>query len=122
VSWPGATVYPWTQFAQARQDTGAAEKSDALRALRRLIMAFRSHSKGRLARFKDKIEHQRMTKGELGEALRHKLLADGVLTLEGNMYFLNPDALGRVVGATYQKLKLREYNEQVRAYVSGINP
>jgi hypothetical protein len=30
------------------------------------------------------------------------------------MYFLNPTTLGQVVGATYQDLKLKRFNERVR--------
>ena len=83
-------------------------------------MAFRSHSKGRLARFQDKIEHARMTKGALGVEIRHRLMRDKVLSLEDGMYFLDSAALGRVVGATYQDLKLKRFNNKVRAYVSSL--
>jgi hypothetical protein len=120
VSWPGASVYPWTSFAAAFNGADGPDIGDTLRAIRRLMMAFRSHSKGRLARFEDKIEHRRITKGELGVAVRKQLLADGVLTLEGEMYFLDPNRLGQVVGATYQDLKMRRFNERVREYAKRI--
>jgi hypothetical protein len=87
---------------------------NALLRLRKLVMAFRSHSKGRLARFKGKIEHVRMTKGSLGVAIRDKLIKDRVLSLERDMYFLDPQALGAVVGASYQDLNQRRFNVSVR--------
>ena len=120
VVWPGASSYPWTHFAGTPDQVNGGGIDDALRSLRRLAMAFRSHSKGRLARYRDKIEHARMTKGALGVAVRQRLIADGVLTLEGKMYFLDSGALGRIVGAAYEDLKLKRFNEKVRQYVSSI--
>jgi hypothetical protein len=122
VSWPNAMVFPWSHFAGEPEGTNGADINNGLRALRRLVLAFRSHSKGRLARFQGKIEHARMTKGPIGVAVRKKLLSDKILSLEGDYYFLNPTALGRIVGATYQDVKLKRFNESVRNYVSTIRP
>ena len=120
VLWPGATAYPWTHFATLASE-GEGESADkALRGIRRLVLAFRSHSRGRLARFQDKIEHRRITKGALGEAIRGRMIRDGILSLEGNMYYLDSAMLGRVTGASYQDLKLRRINERFRAYASSI--
>lgn len=120
VFWPGANAYPWAGFgAEVLGDVGQSIDEE-LRALRRLVMAFRSHSKGRLARFQDKIEHARMTKGGVGIAIRERLLKDKILSREGNMYFLDPDALGRVTGATFYDLKLKRFNLRVQEYVASI--
>jgi len=120
VLWPAAMTYPWVQFAAVAGPAVPENIHDALLRLRKLVLAFRSHSKGRLARFKDKIEHARMTKGDLGVAIRRQLIKDGVLTLEGEMYFLNPNALGATVGATYRDLNFKQFNDRVRDYVSAI--
>ncbi len=48
-------------------------------------------------------------------------MRDGILSVEHDMYFLNPSALGAVVGATYQDLKLKRFNDQVRRYVATIH-
>lgn len=120
LSWPGVTAYPWTHFATFPNEGEGKAVDEALRRIRRLILAFRSHSKGRLARFKDKIEHRRITKGALGVALREQMLRDGILSLEGDMYFLDSSMLGRVAGVTYQDIQMRRFSEKVRAYVSSI--
>lgn len=120
VSWPDAKVYPWTPFASAGTEDPDPRMADAQRALRRLCISFRSHSKGRLARFKGKVEHFRMTKGTFGIALRERLLSDRVLSLEGPMYFLNPDLLGEVVGISFQDLKLKRYPPKSRDYLHTI--
>lgn len=120
VSWPGSNQYPWStfsvEFAEIHEDLGKK-----LQLFRRLIMAFRSHSKGRLARFKDKVEHFRMTKGPLGNAIRVHLMKDRIITLEGNMYFLDPDELGRRTGSSFQNIKMKNFNEQLKAYVGKMN-
>ena len=120
VTWPGSQAYPWNTYSMLQPKVYAPETTDALRALRRLVIAFRSHSKGQLARFKDKIEHARMSKGEVGKALRKKLLDDKVLMANGPMYFLDPKALGSMVGLSFQDAYLKNYGSQTLDYVQAV--
>lgn len=120
VSWPGNHVYPWTNFAAEGREDDDPRMADAQRALRRLCISFRSHSKGALARYIGKVEHFRMTKGHLGVALREKLLEDRVLSIAGTMYILDPDALGATVGVSFQDLKLKRYPAATKAYLSRL--
>lgn len=120
VSWPGVSSYPWVHFA-GEGTSDSADLDEALRNFRRLVLAFQSRSKGRLARFKDKIDHRRMTKGELGVKIRHRLIHDGILSLEGEWYFLDPEALGRIAGTYYQEIKLKTFSPLLRQYVSSIS-
>lgn len=120
VSWPDSKAYPWSSFVFQSPQGNDPATADALRVLRRLIMSFRSHSKGRLARFKDKIEHARMMKGPVGEALLRKLLQDKVLSLEPPMYFLEPNILGEKVGISFLDAKLKRYSRQAIEYVQGL--
>lgn len=117
VAWPDANNYPWTPFVSNGREDSDLRMADAQRALRRLCISFRSHSKGRLARFKGKVEHFRMTKGNLGCALRERLVVDKVLSLEGNMYFLDPNMLGQKVGISFQDLKMKHYSPASRTYL-----
>ncbi|WP_265288561.1 hypothetical protein [Verminephrobacter eiseniae] len=120
VAWPESKVYPWNPFASTGGEDPDPRMADAQRALRRLCISFRSHSKGRLARYKGKVEHFRMTKGNLGVALRERLVADNVLSLKGAMYFLEPDILGAQVGISFHDLKLKHYSPQSRAYLQSV--
>lgn len=120
VAWPGAQVYPWNGYSMQQPPIVAPETADALRALRRLVIAFRSHSKGQLARFKDKIDHARMSKGGVGEALREKLLKDKVLIVADHMYLLDPKALGNIVGLSFQDAKMKNYGVQTLEYVQAV--
>jgi hypothetical protein len=120
VSWPGVTSYPWTHFAGEGERPTTPGLDEALRGFRRLVMAFRSHSKGRLARYQGKVEHSRMTKGTQGVAIREQLLADGILTLEGKWYFLDPQRLGKIAGTAYQDLKVKSFSDELKRYVGSI--
>lgn len=120
VSWPGNSSYPWSKFVSEEKDDADPRMAEAQRALRRLCISFRSHSKGNLARYVGKLEHSRMTKGRLGEALRQKLLSDRVLRIDGAMYILDPDALGAKVGLGFQDIKVKRYSETANAYLSDL--
>src|SRR5207249_5773595 len=76
------------------------------RRLRRILTAFRSHSKGKLVRLAAKIDHLRMTKGTRGAGLVDQLVADKILTTfdAGKFYVLDPDRMGDVLGLDYQSL------------------
>ncbi|MFJ4289383.1 hypothetical protein ACIP1U_06245 [Cupriavidus sp. NPDC089707] len=120
VAWPDSKMYPWAMFSCTGSEDGDERMAEAQRVLRRLCISFRSHSKGRLARYKGKVEHFRMTKGSLGVALREKLLADEVLSLEGPMYFMDPDALGQQLGISFQDLKMKRYSPATLAYLREL--
>ncbi len=99
-SWPGVSSYPWTNFAADPTPIEDPRIDEALRRLRRFVVAFRSHSKGRLARYRGKIEHERMIKGT-GREILNLMLAEKILSLEGPMYFLNSDQLATKTGLNY---------------------
>ena len=88
---------------------------EALRRFRKFVIAFQSHGKGRLARFKGKIEHARMTKGT-GQVVLDLMLAEGILSLRGPMYFLDPDRLGAQTGATYVDCMARRFDAKAVAF------
>ena len=84
VNWPGCRAYPWTPYAteMARDVENDPRLGLVYRRFRRIAMAFRSHKRGQLARIKDKIEHERVLKGKVGEALLSRLLEDKVLDIK----------------------------------------
>jgi hypothetical protein len=89
---------------------------EALRRLRKFVIAFRSHSKGNLARYRGKIEHSRMTKGA-GQSVLKLLVDQGILTLDGNMYILDPDQLAARAGTNYTDAMARRFGEETIAFV-----
>jgi hypothetical protein len=93
VRWPGAEAYPWTEFVASAQEgkIDSHEMHDTYRRFRRIVTSLRSHSKGSLARLKDKVEHRRILKNEIGKALLAQLLEDGIIALKKNFYHWVPD-------------------------------
>nr|WP_279153030.1 hypothetical protein [Pseudomonas mosselii] len=120
VAWPGAETYPWSAFSIVDENGEPDHISEGLRTLRRLVMAFRSHSKGQLARFRDKIDHFRMLKGRVGEALLQKLIDDKIIWTEGAMYCLDANALGAKVGISFQDAQAKRYATATREYVASL--
>ncbi|HEV2677174.1 MAG TPA: hypothetical protein VGV37_21785 [Aliidongia sp.] len=117
-SWPTARSHPWTSFASNPTPKRAPKLDEALRRFRKFVIAFRSHSKGNLRRFKDKIEHARMTKGT-GQAVLDLLKQEGILTLMSDeMYELDPDGLGSKTGATYADCMTWQFNPETEAFLT----
>lgn len=116
VSWPGVRGHPWTSFATSPTPTEDPRVDEALRRLRKFVIACRSHSRGRLGRFKGKIEHARMTKGT-GQKVLDLMMAEGVLSLEGSIYFLDPDQLAAQAGTNYGDCMARRFGAEAVAFV-----
>lgn len=122
VSWPGAEAHPWTAWRSDGLDLGAGDNHMAVayRRFRRIVMTLRSHSKGRLARYRGKIEHQRVLQGPMGKCLLDKLVSDGILTLEGKFFFWAPETAGAKVGVSWQDLKNGAAGDRLRNYLRAF--
>lgn len=116
VVWPHAKVHPWTSFATEPTPITDARLEEALRRFRKFVTAFRSHSKGSLARYQHKLEHARMTKGT-GQAVLDLLVDEKIISLHGPMYHLDPKLLGEVAGAAYADVVKRNFNDRTIAFV-----
>jgi hypothetical protein len=116
VAWPGARAHPWTAFATEPTQTENPSIDEGLRRLRKFVTAFRSHSKGNLARYRHKIEHERMIKGTGAEVLA-ALREHAIITLDGSMYYLDPSRLGAVAGATYAQVVARQFSGKTIDFV-----
>lgn len=115
------TLYPLVQYAEKKPQL----PSDKLIAakyirLRRILMAFRSHSRGTMARYKSKIESDRVLRNEMGHALLRKLLADRILTAEGNFYFLQPEGINTHLGVTWIDLRMGKTSDKLIQYLRSI--
>ena len=74
-------VFPAIQFVEHKEsepeDPTLQEK---FLRLKRILVHFRSHGKGTLAKYRHKIEHTRILGTESGPAILDRLLRDGILT------------------------------------------
>jgi hypothetical protein len=118
VAWPGSLAHPWTNFSTNPTESADTRLEEALRRFRKFVIAFRSHSKGSLKRFRDKLDHERMTKGP-GRAVLDHMLKVGVVTLDGEMYTLHPQELASQADATYLACVSRKYSERTLQFVKA---
>ncbi len=81
-------------------------------------MTLRSHSRGTLARYKGKIEHQRVLQGGLGQALLARLVGDRILKLDGKFYYWVPEVAATSVGISWHQLNARATSPLLTEYLT----
>ena len=114
-------IYPTVQFVEVRSPTPADPAlNEKFLRLKRILVHFRSHGKGALAKYRYKIEHDRILGRESGPAILDRLLIDGILTLDGSFYFLDPANLDKHLGISWDSLKKGRTSEKLLQYLSTI--
>ena len=98
-------------------DSQIAEK---YRRFRRILMTFRSHSRGSLARLCDKIDHDRVLKNDVGRSILIRLQEDGIVRKDGRFYFLDSDALAERTGISWHDLRHGRTPDTLRAYLDEV--
>ena len=88
--------------------------------LRRILIQFRSHSRGTMARFRPKIENERVAGNEVGQAILQRLLADGILTAESRFYFLDPKNVDKHLGISWLDLQKGQTSERLMQYLRSV--
>lgn len=115
-------VYPAINYAESRNvippDHNIKEKYFRLR---RILMEFRSHSKGSLAKYRHKIEHERVLRNDLGESILQKLITDGILYREGEFYHINTDNLSKCLDVSWQDLRKGVISDALISYLRDID-
>lgn len=117
-----AQVYfPFKDYCRKPYGTGSTDKQlyEAFGKLRRMILMFRSHSKGELARYCEKID-SRIGKTTMGKALIDGLMQHGVLYTNNIMYFINIAKFGEVLGAKYDDIRSSEVNEKTMSFLKSL--
>ena len=125
VAWPEAEQFPWNPYRLERSHV-LSHFDDAMnhvyRRFKRIAVEFRSHSRGGLARSRQKIDTRRVLKGEVGRALLGRLTDDGILMLRegGSRYFWNPTEADRLLGVTWIDLRQGQIPDALREYLSDF--
>lgn len=122
VAWPGAKAHPWTRYVVETPAPANEQIAFMRRRLRKILTAFRSHSKGALVRLAAKINHSRMIKDSRGNALINKLIDDKILGLfdSGKFYRLDPDTMGRILFVGYHDLAQAKFTPEVDSYLLNV--
>ena len=113
--------YPIHQYVQRRDfDPRDPDLEKKFLRLKRILLEFRSHSRGSLARFRGKIDSQRVLKNEIGRRVLDALLRDGVMYIEGNFYFLDPNRLHECLGVSWPELRNGQASAAVVSYLKQV--
>lgn len=123
VSFPNANQHPWERYSVEAPAAPNPEIEILRRRLRRVLTAFRSHSKGALVRLTAKIDHARMMKrDDLGPQLVERLKTDGILTMfeAGKFYMLHPDKMAAALNMDYQALQHQRWSAKADEYLSAL--
>ena len=113
--------YPLAKYVKQREippvDPGLMEKY--LR-LRRIMLEFRSHKKGGLAKYRVKIEHERVVKNDLGRAVLQRLITQGVLTRDTKFYYVDSSQISEVLGVTWPQLRQHQITPELEGFLRGV--
>lgn len=117
----GGLGYPLVQHVQTLSKLPQdPEVQDKFLRLRKILTLFRSHSKGALAKYKAKIEHERVAGNPIGSKVLERLRNDQIIRLEGNMYFLQPENFSKHLGVTWIELRNGVCTEKIVQYLGSI--
>lgn len=119
-----APGYPFEKFWY--NDGEISKLTDAqvkvYQKLRRTMSLFKSHSKGRLAKFKDKIDNRRWLGSDEWKFLLEALLNNGIFYAEENFYFISPENLSKCLGVSYDQLRDGEVTPKIVEFIKAIRP
>jgi len=114
-------TYPVIQYAKKKEQLPSdPQLREKYLRLRRILLLFRAHGRGKLAKFKGKIENERVLRNPTGYAVLGRLLADKVLKLEGNFYFLQPEGVNEHLGVSWLDLKKGQISDKLVGYLKSI--
>ncbi|MFS8042417.1 hypothetical protein ACI7CM_14620 [Xanthobacter sp. AM33] len=118
VSWPNSMAHPWTSFSVAPSISPDPRVDEALRRFRKFVIAFRSHSKGSLKRYRAKLEHERMTKGS-GRVVLNHMISTGIISADMTMFTLHPEKLAELTAMSYSSCMSQQFTKEAEAFVSA---
>lgn len=113
-------IHPFINFYEKSNLDVDPELQQKYLRFRRIVLTLRSHSKGTLARFKDKIEHRRVLKNDLGRAVLKSLVEYKILILVDDFYHWNPENADANLGVTWTQLRNNTLTVKTKSFLQKI--
>ena len=114
--------YPLARYAQkvakTLDDSTSREK---YRRLRRILSEFASHGKGTLAKYRAKIEHERVLRNQLGERILNALLTENILRRDSKFYYVNPDQCDAKLGISWHQLRQYKSSKKLEQFLKDVS-
>ena len=119
---PTELAYPLYNYAYKKRalPKNRQMKEKYLR-LRRILVEFRSHGRGALARHRQKIEDERVLRNQIGRNILNRLLEDGILTIFNDRYFLQPEQVNKYLAVTWPELRSGVMPSKLIEYLRSID-
>ena len=113
--------FPIVQYTQNRtpRPTDPLLGQKHLR-LKRILLEFRSHSRGALARYRGKIDSQRVLKNDTGRYVLECLVRDGIINTRGDFYFIDADRLHEYLGVSWHELRSGQIPKKMNNYLNKL--
>ena len=108
------------QSRECRVDDEAREEKRM--RVRRILSEFASHKKGKLGKYRAKIEHRRVLRGELGERILDALRREGLIFLskDTKFYLIEGDRLADRLGMSWPQLRRHEWSAELDRFLDTV--
>ncbi len=100
---------------------GESMFNERYRRLRRIFSDFASHKKGRLGKFRRKIEHERVLRGDLGWRILEKLVSEGILSRDKKFYYVDQDRFSAMLGISWQQIRQYESSHKLDQFLNSVS-
>lgn len=99
---------------------GDLNYQEKYRRLRRIFSEFASHGRGSLAKYRDKIEHERVLKNNLGKQILTALCKKGILRRDSNFYYIMSDQFDSELGISWQQLRQYKSSDKLKEFLQSL--
>jgi hypothetical protein len=112
--------YPTIQYAERKDQLPSdPQLRQKYLRLKRILLEFRSHARGTMARYKNKIENEHVLSNN-GRTVLARLLKDGILSLSGDFYYLERAEIDKQLGVSWLDLKKDHMSPKLLEYLRSI--
>lgn len=115
-------VHPLVKYvrkvALSLDDQNLQEK---YRRLRRILSEFASHSRGGLAKYRAKIEHERVLRNNIGRTILSRLINEGVLRCDQKFYYIDPDKYNTKLEISWHQLRQYKTSKKLIEFLKKIS-
>lgn len=112
--------YPFVQYHQETVSADIPQNIvEQYQKMRRIILMFRSHSKGKLARYREKIDN-RVGNVVVGKKVLDALISSGIICIDEHLYFIDNDKIALLLGVKYNDIRSCVINDKIRDFLGKI--
>lgn len=115
-------AYPYSEYQKKKNEKEIEMSSDmeeAYKKMRKTLIMFRSHSKGQLARYKDKIDN-RIGNTIVGKVVIDTLIKKHIIYEEKHLYVIDNNALAKYLGVKFDDIRNQTITKSMISFLRDI--